>query len=410
MPFVLSLLNLTIALFASCMIWIVDRQSISLSKVFFLCCIIFFAVFPRIEFSEQIVYWRGGRSVFDYYQLTSIYCLIGMAFFAIFYLFKRSKRPLNGRPNDVRLRQNVSQFVIIGLSTVAVMTIYFINDFSMTNVFFRDEEGAINLPSSLVLVYQTFFRPLPSLCLIIYLLLGARKWSVIIVLLVLMLVGNPITGFARWQGAMLYLAALLAAFPQLSRQQNSVVLLLSSGLVLVFPLLDLFRRSTQTAYLKFSFDWIYAGHFDSFQNFARAVEIEYVTWGEQLWGVLLFFVPRQIWEGKPVSSSVELAARSGLSWDNISLNYFGEGYVNFSIFGIPLFAAVLGAFCGWLDRQDFAEPGLEPTRKVFMLLFLGGLVFVFRGALLSAFAYMVGTFLSTFLVYRLAVGRISVGR
>jgi len=75
-------------------------------------------------------------------------------------------------------------------------------------------------------------------------------------------------------------------------------------------------------------------------------EIESITYGRQLVGALLFFVPRSIWPNKPVGSGHFVAenmlmTRYSFWFTNISMPFPGEGYINFGILGIILFAFIL---------------------------------------------------------------------
>lgn len=399
-----SVINYAIAISALSWIFVLDRSPTSLRQIFFLCCFIFYAIAPRIEYSGEVVYWLGSGTVFDFYEIAGLLALIGMWSFALaFTLGARSRIVLGRRPNTVRKAPLISGPRLLLLSLLAVVLIYYVNGFSLVNVFFRvtADSGAIQLPSQYLLIYNVTIRSLPSVCLIIYMLFGPRRVLVALALLVLMLIGNPITGFARWQGAMLYMAAFLAAFRPLIRTPHFVTGTLFVGIFLIFPLLNAFRRYSEDLNLHLSLDWIYVGHLDSYQNFARVIEFDTVTFGHQLLGVFLFFVPRELWPGKPVASGMEMAGISQLGFDTIGMNILGEGYINFGVPGVILFAFSFGFFCGQLDRAYWKGVGYSNSFQAFYLLFLGGAVFVFRGSLMSAFAFMVGAYVAILLVLKI---------
>ena len=398
-PPIFELLNITIAFSALLLLFMLNPLPTSLHSVFYVNCIIFFAIAPRIEISQNIVYWLGAESVFKLYEISSLIVLLSIWLFHFsYFLGLRSSwswRELDRIPKNLR---KVSGGVAILVSSLVVFAIYYLNDFSAIRIFFRGVIGSqsgISIPQSLRLIYETVIVPIPSICYVAYMMLGRRRRFVALTLLLLMIVGNPITGFARWQGSMLYIAALLATFPSLVRMHHFVSLGLFSGLFLIFPLLDFFRLYNDNIQISFSFSWIYAGHLDTFQNFARALEIEYVSYGNQLLGVLLFFVPRSIWADKPISSGHIIAGHLNLDLDNISMNILGEGYMNFGLIGIFLFVIFFGVLCGLLDKAFWRRPFDYACRvHLFYLFFLGGSVFVFRGPLMSALAYTVGTFIA----------------
>jgi hypothetical protein len=83
------------------------------------------------------------------------------------------------------------------------------------------------------------------------------------------------------------------------------------------------------------------GHFDSYQMFMRVISDDIITYGKQLLTTVLFFVPRALWPGKSVGSGHFVSGLSRLSFSNISMNFFGEGYINFGYFGIMLFILLI---------------------------------------------------------------------
>src|SRR5690606_19913121 len=82
-----------------------------------------------------------------------------------------------------------------------------------------------------------------------------------------------------------------------------------SGLFLAFPMLNYFRYGLQgfemPSLYHLMFDQLTELHFDAFANliavFRYAAESGY-AYGFRLLGVVLFFVPRSLWPGKPLSS------------------------------------------------------------------------------------------------------------
>lgn len=70
-------------------------------------------------------------------------------------------------------------------------------------------------------------------------------------------------------------------------------------------------------------------------------------YGESLKGVILNFIPRTLWEGKPIAFGVQLSMDIwGQSIDNIFTNYgpgiVGESYANFGKFGPIIFGIITG--------------------------------------------------------------------
>ncbi|GAB3421222.1 hypothetical protein GCM10027516_18380 [Niabella aquatica] len=143
-------------------------------------------------------------------------------------------------------------------------------------------------------------------------------------------------------------------------------------------------------------------NFDSYQNFALIVSEDMITWGRQLLGVFLFWVPRSIWLNKPIGSGALLGEQLNFSWTNISANYFAEGYINFGYVGILLFVIILSAFNAKLDNMywRYAVNINHNFFKIFYYVLLGMIFFILRGDLLSSFAFTIGYLIAIFIVFK----------
>src|SRR5690606_6876395 len=110
-----------------------------------------------------------------------------------------------------------------------------------------------------------------------------------------------------------YLSLIFLFIRNLNFNSKNVTLLLTSSLLLVFPILTIFQNN------KFS-DWSSLLSWDnvSYEIFNHFQDINYDAWsninagiefaqvsgfglGKQLVGTLFFFVPREIWPTKPVA-------------------------------------------------------------------------------------------------------------
>ena len=73
-----------------------------------------------------------------------------------------------------------------------------------------------------------------------------------------------------------------------------------------------------------------------------------ISWGNQLLGAILFFVPRSIWPSKPLGTGhTAIVALDQHYFSNVSAPLIAEGYVNFGIVGVVLFALA----AGWIFRK-----------------------------------------------------------
>lgn len=351
---------------------------------------------------KRIVYWGGSPGVLEYYSIAtalSVLCLIIFHFSYMF--FWRSGGPL--KFSKIGGKIHSSSWLLI-LSLISSFTIYLYNGFSISSVFVRGGDVAasrVSLSQLQWLIYQYFIYPMPTVSLIVYILFCKKKPIVSIILFFMFIMANPATGMARFQAAALYIGVLVSVLPMILNYRSVMISIFFFGMFFVFPVLDLFRMfSSETSALSWSWSsgFLYSGNFDSFQSFARVLEAGIVTYGYQLIGALLFFVPRSVWLDKPSGSGAFVAEASYLDFSNISMNFFGEGYINFGIVGVIIFPAFLAYVCSFFDKGYWRLSSvMKPTFRAFYAVSFGMLFFLLRGDLLSALSYTVGLASSIFL-------------
>jgi len=127
------------------------------------------------------------------------------------------------------------------------------------------------------------------------------------------------------------------------------------------------------------------------------VQANGVTYGRQLLGVFLFWVPRSIWFNKPVGSGAFVAKNMLMTnynmwFTNISMPFPGEGYINFGLLGVFLFALILSIVSKMTD--EFYK--YNDLRLIVSLYVSFHMVFMLRGDLMTSFAYLVGVLLAIF--------------
>jgi oligosaccharide repeat unit polymerase len=172
------------------------------------------------------------------------------------------------------------------------------------------------------------------------------------------------------------------------------------SLFFIFPLLNLFRYFNSEEFnldiiKHFDFTFLDSGNFDAYQNFARTINQDFITFGSQLSVVFLFFIPRSIWPSKPYGSGSTLAEINGQSFGNISMPYMAEGYVNFGFLGVALFMFILGVILNSLDYKFWNNKTEKSTPfTIYYSMLIGLIFFIMRGDLLSSFTYTVGLTIS----------------
>lgn len=126
--------------------------------------------------------------------------------------------------------------------------------------------------------------------------------------------------------------------------------------------------------------------FDAFKQIADAflyLEDETYRWGENFLGVLLFWVPRGLWAGKPLDSGYLVSSTLGYPYTNVSSPLPAEALISFGIPGVIGVFLLLGAFCATIEnRARLGQSGGELRQDVIVYaLLVGFIIIILRGAL-----------------------------
>ncbi|MCC4266748.1 O-antigen polymerase [Microbacterium schleiferi] len=131
--------------------------------------------------------------------------------------------------------------------------------------------------------------------------------------------------------------------------------------------------------------WIYVDRFDV------------LRWGENFLGAALFWVPRDLWPGKPVDSGGIVSGALGYRYTNVSNPLPAEAYLSFGYVGVLLVFILLGLIVTRVERRALVAgtAGIMTSSALLLALMMGFATIVLRGAL-NGVAPM---FLSAFLLY-----------
>ena len=143
-------------------------------------------------------------------------------------------------------------------------------------------------------------------------------------------------------------------------------------------------------------------NYDAFINIGvvfEHVEKNGLSYGFQMLSAFLFFVPRSLWPEKPDASGMivgdYLVENHGYTFTNLANPFIAEGYLNFGIVGIILFAAALSLivvfFLLWLNSNDW-------FKKAVAFYFALHLMMVLRGDFTNSYAFFVGSVLGFYLL------------
>lgn len=387
------------------------EYNFSLNSIFFIFHLFFFCIAPYFQYMENITFWGGNQySNFDYIFVTLI-SLLTLIFYYLVYIFSISHLR-KSKATDINFRfkkPKVNTHILLAISLISFFIYFASVDFDLITLLIRGGEGiestASNMSTSSYLILSKFIRPIPAAALLIFKIHRIKNTYVNICLWILFLLSNSPFGLARFAVAAFYIPILLLYFRRTQLKYNFSVIMIFSVFIL-FPFLNQFRYWGENITLKFDYGIFLQGHFDSFQMFMRVITDNIITYGSQLLGVLLFFVPRSIWPTKPIGSGYFVAEESGLYFNNVSMNYFGEGFINFGFIGIILFALFLGYFNAFMDFR-FWEKSVSYRFRILYFVLIGMEFVTLRGQLMSFFPIAIGYVASIYLVYYLSVKRIN---
>lgn len=383
--------------------------AVSLISVYYLFSLLFLCLVPWLHYSAGVYIWRP-RPVdgWTYFFLNAVISFSGFLVL-VSYIFGFSRTVGFCFPRLEESPRHPKRLLLVAISSVSFFVLLYLNDFSIIQLMFRglvDEARAVVVESSaLSLILGMTSRLLPVFCFLYAITAGAFSRFLKIYLFLIMFFSVFPTGVARYLVAFAYIPVFLVLIPALRRSSVFSVLLIFSVLFF-FPFLDQFRYFSGWSNLSFmpSPEFFYAAHFDAYENFASAYESKFVTHGYQLVGALLFFVPRVFWSDKPVGSGYEMANQLGYSFNNISMPFLAEGYVNFGLLGVFVFSLFLGYALSRLDRNFvrsvLVERGASFSLAVYFYL-IGALFFMLRGDLLSSTAFIAAGLVSAITVKQL---------
>jgi oligosaccharide repeat unit polymerase len=408
------LISFTIFAFSLYRMFQLNGRPFSLNKIFYIFSLFFLGIAPALQYKFNISFNGGGNfSSIDYFEANFI-IFITVLIYDLSYKYFFSKpvkhvKQFKSRKSILPIKRKKALRILLLISLVSFLLYFYSQGFNILALLIR---GGIEYESPLDanfgplgLIIKIFVRPIPVISLIIYKCFYKKFGLYDIIFLLLVLVSNAPTGMPRFQAAALYIPIAIIYFKSFSKNIN-FSLAISGGLFVVFPLLNIFRRFTSLSVSgKFNNNLFLTGNFDSYYNFLLVLDNKIVTWGEQLLGVLFFFVPRSIWENKPTGSGSFVANEVGLTFSNISMNYFAEGYINFGYLGIFLFCIIIAYVNSSLDKKFWGNNRYLLTEVVYLFL-LGMEFFILRGDLLSSFAYTSGLMLSIALIYILVTRKV----
>lgn len=224
-----------------------------------------------------------------------------------------------------------------------------------------------------------------------------KKILLLVMLVINLFINNPVSSPRYWFGtivlSLIFLTLHWRSKMSFSFLMTAIVLLL----LFVFPFADMFRSTTNIDKLalqesnNISNPLVNKSDYDSFQqilNTTEYVEDHGIAFGKQMFGTLMFWVPRNLWSSKPAPSGVVVAEYKGYEYTNLSMPLWGEAYMDGGILGVIFIFMIYGFIVSVIENiyinNYFNVPNLLNT---FVPVYAAYQLFMLRGTLMSAFAY-----------------------
>lgn len=201
---------------------------------------------------------------------------------------------------------------------------------------------------------------------------------------------NPISS-ARYAFGTVFLA-LIGAFGAYAtvKRFRAVTIAAVFGMVYLFPIADMFRRSLDpNAKSQDPLQSMLSGDFDSFSQITNTIDYvasNGISWGNQMLGVLFFWVPRSVWPDKPIDTGTVVANWKGYGFGNLSSPLWAEFFVNGGWVLVVAGMFAFGALIGRLDRDNERVLAVTGWPSVTACILPFYLLIVLRGSLLQSMA------------------------
>ena len=366
-------------------------RAFSLQKMVNFFLLFFFVIANAIQYSTNTLTSSvSERLTTEDYVTFQILVFFIIVLFNVFYIVF-NKRKIVIKEDHLPLEYRGNRLVLLSLVSLLLVLLYYRNDILHLFIkgFLEDQAnyGELESEGAMGLIFSKFLRPIPFACLLIAHYAKISKLQRLMLFLTMLIALFPL-GISRNAVAMYWLPVVLVSFARLKRG-NLFVLSILVGLLVFFPFLEEFRYWTGSlSDYHYSLEFLNSMHFDSSQEFMIVMKRGIVTWGHQLLGAILFFLPRAIWPTKPIGSGAFVAEMDG-AFGNISMPFWGEGFINFDLLGVLAFTLLLSFFCAYMDKS-YWQKGSAKVLEPYYLLFVGAIIFVLRGDLMSSLSYTLG--------------------
>ena len=361
-----------------------DSRIISMNKFYWYFQLVFMSIAPLCQYLSEYSPW--GIKIDEKDIRAATYLIVfGNCIYLIFYrkckIHLRLRTGDNRNLNPIIVDRYYSQLVLFCIVVCAVIGFFvLVKMIGFYNLFFRSENVLDIENSTINFIVRKFLTAFPAMAYTVFVFVNKKNKSLFLkigslLLAIFSLIANFPTSTTRYWMGTLFIGMFFSMY--ISRRESRIVDYgIIFGLLVVFPIFYMFKTLTIDDLLagNIEFSGIVESFntidFDAFTLVARSVRYvreNGITWGQQLINIILFFIPRSIWSGKPITTNVLVASSQGQAFTNLSCPLVAEGYINFGILGIVLYCFIYAKINKYFDDLFWRKSNDEKINLINML-------------------------------------------
>ena len=414
---------INITLFISQLIASTSERSFSFRAMFWIFNLFFFGLAPFYQYVSGSSVW-GIKSSDNDFLISNVYILFWSALYICGYKlhFNNQKNKMKIRKPSLILDKEAPQYeyqirrnaLNVMLLFSVLIVFYYLTVVGAENMFLRSTSGneviADSTPLKLLelhvlkntVVFTTALHIADA---------KQRKFvsaQLIIAIACLLICCFP-TSLSRYNMAAIYTGIMIISFNK-TRKGRWFMVRFVLALVVIFPAIDIFRNLDTLreatdfgATIRKEIKGIYTtGDYDTYSmfiNVRRYVNFFGHSFGNQLLGALLFFVPRSFWASKAVGTGHTVFLALHPEFTNVSAPLISEGYMDFGVVGIVVYGILTGAITQLLDKRYWTSSSPLSKERIIYPFLIFQFFFLLRGDMMSGGAYLIAKYVMGTLIY-----------
>ena len=385
-----------------------DDKKFSINKCFWYFNLFFFGITPIFQYISGYFPWSYYLSD-NIFEISNIMLLIWIVIYKITYRYTKCSKS-KSKNRKVHISKETLNICLI-LSIISVIVLILLVG-GVNNLFLRATNN-IDLGDNLVnSIITKLVRSIPAYTVVFYVLavkkniVKASKIKIVLLIILTVLVNFPVSVTRYWMGTIFIGIILVMSKERMKYRWFDYLMIFIFAIAFpfsyVFKWIDITNITNITA--NFDISNVYNSvDFDAYSLLGRIIDYtnkEGAMLGKQLSSSAFFFIPRAIWNAKPIPTGVMVPMKQGADYINLSSPLVAEAYVDFGIIGIIIYSFIIARLIKYLDFKYWSINDKNVYYLDIIYPFLIGFsIFLFRGSLQPVVTHMFAFFLFLIIVY-----------